>query len=102
MTYSDAVNYSLTMKMVIIIFFNFLSIYFPLLTRKKDCYAPVELAGIICIIPEIIVSIIFAVPIVIMYGFLRLSTIAFIANGAYLVILWLFRHKIIETMNKFF
>jgi len=102
MNYESALRDLELIKLAAIIFFNFLSVYFPLLTRKKDCYAPVELAGIICIIPEILISITLIVPVVIMYGFLRLSTIAFIANGAYLVILWLFRHKIIETMNKFF
>ena len=100
MNYESALRDLELIKLAAIIFFNFLSIYFPLLTRKKDCYAPVELAGIICIIPEIIVSIIFAVPIVIMYGFLRLNTIAFIINGIYLVILWLFRHKIVKIVEK--
>ena len=80
-----------------------LTLYFSLLWLNKgnrtECYAPVELSGILCIIPEILTAIILTLPSILWVAVFSVKTSLWITI-MYLGILFVFRDKIISKMIK--
>ncbi len=78
-------------------------IYFALLwlnrNNRVECYAPVELSGMLCIIPEIFMSVLLTVPCALWIGFFSLSN-AVVPIMIYFGILFIYRKSIITYMNK--
>ncbi len=77
--------------------------YLTLLWLNKDnhieCYAPVELSGILCIIPEILMSIALVIPCALWIGFFSFNSII-IFMVLYFRVLSIYRKNIIAYMNK--
>ncbi len=67
--------------------------------NRVECYAPVELSGILCIIPEILMSIILTMPCALWIGFFSFNSII-IFMVLYFRILSIYRKNIITYMNK--
>ncbi len=68
--------------------------------KNKQSFA-VEMAGILCLIPEIIDAFILIIPLIVTYVVWEVSTSSLIANGVYLCTLWIFRKKILKILNDF-
>ena len=103
--YDLAVREVEVMKESLIISMNFFILVIALSklnkNKEKGCYAPVELSGILCIIPEIIIALVLVVPLIGVYVVWGMSTSGFVANGVYLYTLWIFRKKILKISNDF-
>lgn len=84
---------------------NCVIIYFTLLKLNKGnrgtCYAPVELSGMLCIIPEITCSALFTMPMFGLYVLFSFDADIIIISGVYLCFLWIFRKNVVNAMNKF-
>ncbi len=67
--------------------------------NRVECYAPVELSGMLCIIPEILMSIILTIPCALWIGFFSFNSII-IFMVLYFCILSTYRKNIVIYINK--